>query len=502
VGTEIGNHPQPYRPPLFRSVNRGQTWEDVTGTVSWHVLSFAYDELGKQILAVTEVAQLYKSGDQGRTWTGTSQPPTLDLLRDPRNPSYLWGSRQAVPAMPVRDSVMFSPNMGDTWYPAGIPDRNTRITFNKSGSRLFAASFPAGMYTAAIPPVPRLTFDSLASVDGGVATFVCPQVKMFNKVTLTVNGQVWPLQQTVFQIGFPFRSVTCGVAVPPGTAPGDYAARLELDGFTLPFTLKVTRGTNAIANAMTTVLFTTPDAYAPGDIVSVFGVRLSRPSAGVGAANVASTPFPVALNQTRAIVIGPGNATFPAPVQLAFTDAATGASQVNIQLPTSLAAGPYGLRMERLTEAGQVDSVAGILNFTVAAYQPLFLGNATYPVFLQNITQDPLGSVFATTARPARPGDVLTLYATGMGVTTPRLGAGTVPAVLTRIAAQPRNSLLSAGGLVEAIDPIGGIVASPQFPGLYQMSIQLPLNLDTSQAVVLRHELGAVRVNVTIPVAR
>ena len=106
-------------------------------------------------------------------------------------------------------------------------------------------------------------------------------------------------------------------------------------------------------------------------------------------------------------------------------------------------------------------------------------------------------------ARPARPGDVLTLYATGMGITNPRLNAGTVPTVLTRIVAQPQNSLLTAGGRVTPIDPIGGvIVASPQFPGLYQMSIQLPANLDTSQGVVLRHELGAVRVDIPIPVIR
>ena len=149
---------------------------------------------------------------------------------------------------------------------------------------------------------------------------------------------------------------------------------------------------------------------------------------------------------------------------------------------------------------GAVESSTDFNTFTVGSYQPLFLGNATYPVFLQNITQDPLGRVFVTEAQPARPGDVLTLYATGMGVTNPPLTAGTVPTVLTRIAVFPQNNLVTAGDRLTPVSNFGH-VASPQFPGLYQLSITLPTNIDLSQGVVLRHELGAIRVSIPIPVA-
>ena len=38
AATEIANHPQPYRPPFFRSRDGGVTWEDITGTLNWHVV--------------------------------------------------------------------------------------------------------------------------------------------------------------------------------------------------------------------------------------------------------------------------------------------------------------------------------------------------------------------------------------------------------------------------------------------------------------------------------
>ena len=507
AGTEIADHPQPYKPPLFRSLNRGQSWEEISGIITWHVVSFAYDSVAKQMLALTEGAGLYRSGDQGSTWVQVSFGPSTQILRDPKSTSRLWATRQTTGfanAQPSRDSVLFSPDMGASWYLAGLADRNTIIQFNKTGTKLYASTFPASLFTAPAQPTPRLNFTSLSAVDGASVSFACNPIKMFDAVKLTVDAQLLPMTRAVNTAAFPISGVTCSFAVPPGTAAGDHAAKLELDGVTLPFTLKVTKGTAAFATAMTTVLFTTPEKFAPGDIVSVFGVRLSRPSSTVGPSNLASPPFPNTLNQSRAFVISPSsNISFTTPVQLSFTDAATGASQINLQLPTNLADGQYTLRVDRLTDTGQLDSFSPSLNFTVGSYQPLFLGNATYPVFLQNITQDPLGGVFATAARHARPGDVLTLYATGMGITNPRLNAGTVPTVLTRIVAQPQNSLLTAGGRVTPIDPIGGvIVASPQFPGLYQMSIQLPANLDTSQGVVLRHELGAVRVDIPIPVIR
>src|SRR5258708_801377 len=38
AGTEIYDHPQPYKPPFFRSPNGGVTWTNVASTLPWHVL--------------------------------------------------------------------------------------------------------------------------------------------------------------------------------------------------------------------------------------------------------------------------------------------------------------------------------------------------------------------------------------------------------------------------------------------------------------------------------
>ncbi|MEO8096622.1 MAG: hypothetical protein ABI811_02900 [Acidobacteriota bacterium] len=505
ASTESADHPQPYSPPLFRSIDRGLTWEDVTGVIPWHVIRFGYNAASKEVLAVTEGAGVYKTMDQGRTWTLVSYGPSIDFLIDPRAPGRFWAARQTTQlsaSYPARDSILLSPDAGLSWVPAGLPDRNSNIVINKAGTRLYAGTFPSGMFIASTIPDPRLNFTALSGTDGGTTSFACSPVKFYLSVKLTVDQKELPLVQALTTEPFPFKSVTCSFSIPLGTTPGNHPAKLTLDGYDLPFTLKVASGTAAVATAMTTVLFTNPEKFAPGDIVSVFGLRLTKPSATVGTSNLASPPFPLNLNQVRVLVLSASNTVFSAAIQFAFTDTATGASQINIQLPTNLPAGNYKLRVDRLTAAGQVDSTAPSLDFSVGTYQPMFLGNASYPVFLQNITQDPTGNTFATPQRPSRPGDILTLYATGMGITTPALTAGTIPGALTRIAAQPTNQLETAGGRLTAVTPIGGVVASPQFPGLYQMSIQIPADIDTSQSVILRHELGSVRVDIPIPVNR
>lgn len=498
VGTEIGDHPQPYKPPQFRSLDRGQTWEEMPG-LGFHVVSFGYSSVTKEVFAMQEGPGLYKSSDQGRTWRFLSNAPTASVLIDAKSSRLMWGGRhgQVATGTLPRDGVAYSPDLGATWFQAGLTETTAFLAQGKSGARLYAATFPYALRSAAIT-APALNFSVLNGADGELATFLCNPLKEFTTAKITVDATEIPLTQTVVPTPFPFSTATCSFRVPLGMSPGDHPARLTLDSTVLPFTLRVAKGTGAVLTGMTTVLFTQPARFVPGDIVSLFGYRLSKSTSTLTAESIAAVPFPAQLNQTKVTVFNAQNVQFPAAVQLAFTDAA-GNSQINVHMPTNLIDGTYRIRVDRMTAAGAIESSTDFITFTVGNYQPLFLGNATYPVFLQNITQDPLGRVFVTEATPAHPGDLITLYATGMGVTNPPLAAGTVPTSLTRIAVFPQNTLVTAAGVA----PVSnfGHVASPQFPGLYQLSITLPATIDLSRGVVLRHELGAVRVDIPIPVA-
>jgi uncharacterized protein (TIGR03437 family) len=75
------------------------------------------------------------------------------------------------------------------------------------------------------------------------------------------------------------------------------------------------------------------------------------------------------------------------------------------------------------------------------------------------------GAVF----EPARPGDVVTLFMTGLGETQPRFEAGELPGGAARTTLPVG---VQAGGV--AIDPIYAGV-TPFFAGLYQVSFELPL---------------------------
>ncbi len=75
------------------------------------------------------------------------------------------------------------------------------------------------------------------------------------------------------------------------------------------------------------------------------------------------------------------------------------------------------------------------------------------------------------------PGDVITAYATGLGLTNPPVPAGTAPARLSIVAAIPSSAaLVSNSGTQTWGASFLGAVLSPQFPGLYQISFRVPAN--------------------------
>src|ERR1035438_7827375 len=86
----------------------------------------------------------------------------------------------------------------------------------------------------------------------------------------------------------------------------------------------------------------------------------------------------------------------------------------------------------------------------------------------------------------AKPGDIVILWGTGFGATTPAVAAGTTvsgaPAVVT-------TPTVTVGGVSA---PVVSAVLSPGSAGLYQVAIQLPANVPTG-AVAVQASVGGVR---------
>lgn len=150
VGTEIADHPQPYRPPFFRSTDRGLTWTDATGPMPWHVLRIGIDARRGRVLAMTEGAGLYASADRGTTWTRLGRPFGADLLVDPRDPDVMYGGEFTIYGQP--GGAYRTTDAGAHWELIGLPNRHVGgLALTPAGDRLYACSALDGLWVADVP---------------------------------------------------------------------------------------------------------------------------------------------------------------------------------------------------------------------------------------------------------------------------------------------------------------------------------------------------------------
>ncbi len=136
-------------------------------------------------------------------------------------------------------------------------------------------------------------------------------------------------------------------------------------------------------------------------------------------------------------------------------------TQINFLIPYSLAAGTHLIIVER-------DSMAGpTVNFQVTTTSPgLFLYNgAALAVHLSGDVISP--------AEPAAPGEIIVIYANGLGRTSPDAPAGQLATAAFSIYYAPELQVLLNG----VPCPAGSVLyagLTPGFAGLYQINLTLP----------------------------
>ncbi len=217
---------------------------------------------------------------------------------------------------------------------------------------------------------------------------------------------------------------------------------------TLPGGFRVTPATEALPSAPVVgyqALVNTATGQprvAPGAVASLYGTNLTQ-----GTTAAASAPLPTTLGGTSVTI----NDT---PVPLL----SVSPGQINMQLPFSLAAGPAILRVNNGAATSQpmvvqIDAVApGIFRVTSSAGLAVDVNN------------------------PARLGDTLVVYMTGLGAVVPPATAG----------AAAGSGVATASVKVN----LGGIELTPSFAGLtpgstglYQVNVPIPAFLSPAAAV-------------------
>jgi uncharacterized protein (TIGR03437 family) len=206
--------------------------------------------------------------------------------------------------------------------------------------------------------------------------------------------------------------------------------------------------------------FTT--GLAPNTIGSIFGTNLSWATYGVQSIDVADGVMPTSLVNVEAYFEG-------WPVYLYYVSP----QQINFLVPSVLLPGNFNFWVARQGTRGPIVTV------TLQAAAPAMFQLPSGAVIATHID----GSLVSSSA-PATAGEVVTLWATGLGNTDPPLEDGMLPTAAQSIGQLNQLEVWINGA---ALNPAAILYAgvAPGFAGLYQVNVRLPPQLPANPDIQL-----------------
>jgi uncharacterized protein (TIGR03437 family) len=194
---------------------------------------------------------------------------------------------------------------------------------------------------------------------------------------------------------------------------------------------------------------------APGELISIFGANLAKVSTDLRGWTGSTLPFflngvsvDVAGRQAPLLYVSPG--------------------QINAQIPVDAPAGPVAVTVSNGNALGTAYTVS------LAAIAPAIFFSPV-PAVLKNADFSLVSS-----SNPAKAGDVLLIYATGLGQTAPAIATGGV--VGAGVLAQTAPVTATIGGKSA---PVIYSIASPGAAGLYQVAVTVPSGLTGNVALMI-----------------
>lgn len=205
--------------------------------------------------------------------------------------------------------------------------------------------------------------------------------------------------------------------------------------------------------------------YAPNTFLSIYGQNLAHVTRAISANDISAGMLPTALTGSGVRVLI--NAI---PMDIWYVSP----TLVNILVPTLLVAGPATLQLE-------VDGLAGpAVAITLENTAPAFFQTDATTVLAVHLD----GSVIAPTA-PAHGGEMIVLFATGLGQTIPAQIPNQIAPAAAELAARADFAVLLNGSPVDA-SRIAYAGAAPGFAGVYQINLLLPGAIDRNPEIRIR----------------
>ncbi len=224
-----------------------------------------------------------------------------------------------------------------------------------------------------------------------------------------------------------------------------------------------------------------PGPIAPNTIVSLKGENLAYVTRALTSSDIKNNSIPTVLPSTGVRVLIGNN---PAPIYF------VSPRQINLLLPPDLIPGRTDLRVT-------VDGLAGPLI-------PIVVSAAAPALYLQAentaLAAAPDGRLF-TAEKPAHSGDVVVLYATGLGEVFPKTRSGEIPTTAAPLATFDGFSI-TLGGQTVPRDNIQYAGVCPGLPGLYQINLIVPLGVGSNPTIVITASGIDSPAGIVIPIAQ
>lgn len=225
-----------------------------------------------------------------------------------------------------------------------------------------------------------------------------------------------------------------------------------------------------------------PGPFAPGSLISIFGSNLAFGTSGLTSDNTGGGTLPFFIGNVSVII---DNATAP----LLYVSP----TQINVMIPPTEVPGNASLYIVRQNVVGPTVTLP-----LVAAAPALFVA-ADHSALAQDYNAN---YALATAASPAKPGDLMILYATGLGYTQPLPQTGAIPetpADITGFTSGALSVLLNGKPIDQSTIAYAGL--TPGFAGLYQINFYIPGDCAANPQIQVVMGAQSSAANVTLAVA-
>ena len=222
-----------------------------------------------------------------------------------------------------------------------------------------------------------------------------------------------------------------------------------------------------------------PGPLAPTSIATIYGTGLAFVTRTLSGDDVRSGLLPTVL---------PGTGVTVSVGSLAANVFYVSPTQINFLVPSSLRPGPTTVRV----------TLNGILGPAIAM-QLADESPALFQLDPQTVIAVRLDGSLITQDVPAKPNDIVVLYATGLGQTVPAAIYSTIMTGAAPILNLPEFAVLLDGAAVDR-----GMVlyagAAPGFAGLYQINLLLPPGTGVNPQIQIGVGSALSPANLTLPV--